>query len=125
MTYILGQIGPAAAPAAPALAKLIADKDERVAQEAVLALANIGPGAKAAVPALIQALRQGENPIPRRGLRLGKDRPGRRRGGAGAVGFAKSPDRKLALASAWALAHDSPRVGRGCGEDAARADGRT
>ena len=62
VAYILGQMGPAAAPATPALAKLIADKDERVALEAAVALANIGPGAKGAVPALIEALEQAENP---------------------------------------------------------------
>ena len=56
VAYILGQMGPAAAPAAPALAKLIADKDERVALEVAVALANIGPGAKGTVPALIEAL---------------------------------------------------------------------
>ncbi len=79
VAYILGQMGPAAAPAAPALAKLIADKDERVALEAAIALAKIGPGAKDAVPALTEALGQAENPeFLRHGLRSGEDRPGRR-----------------------------------------------
>ena len=59
VVYVLGQIGPAAAPATPALAKLIADKDDRVAHEAILALANIGPGAKDAVPALAASARAG------------------------------------------------------------------
>ena len=45
---ILERIGPAAAPATEALAKLSAGKDERVANEATLALANIGPAAKGA-----------------------------------------------------------------------------
>ena len=62
VAYILGKIGPAAAPATDALAKLVADKDDRVAHEAILALANIGPGAKAAVPALTEALQQNDNP---------------------------------------------------------------
>ena len=86
VAYILGKIGPAAAPATDALAKLVADKDDRAANEAILALANIGPGAKAAVPALTEALKQGENPnCPRHCLCLGQDWPGRRRGRAGIV----------------------------------------
>ena len=79
VAYILGQMGPAAAPAVPALAKLIADKDERVALEATLALAKIGPGAKDAVPVLTEALGQArESQFLRHGLRFGEDRPGRR-----------------------------------------------
>ena len=39
-----------------------ATRNDRVAHEAILALAHIGPGAKAAVPALIQALQRSENP---------------------------------------------------------------
>ena len=48
--YILGQIGPAAAPATPALVKLIADKDEDVAYEAMMALAKIGPAPRRRCP---------------------------------------------------------------------------
>jgi HEAT repeat protein len=59
--YILGQIGPAAAAATPALAKLLADPDPNVAIEAAHALAKIGPAAKAAVPALIDAIKQPES----------------------------------------------------------------
>ena len=125
VVYILGQIGPAAAPATPALAKLIADKDERVAHEAVLALANIGPGAKDAVPALIQALQQGENPnCPRHCLCLGKDRPGRRRGRAGAVRFAQESRPASWRWRALGRWSTSARLGGGCGQDAARVDGR-
>ena len=90
VVYVLGKIGPAAAPATPALAKLIADKDDHVAQEAILALANIGPGAKEAVPALAAALEQGgEAECPRYRLCLGEDWPGRRRGPAGLVRSAR------------------------------------
>ncbi len=56
--YTLGRIGPAAAAATDDLAKLVEDKNSRVANEAIIALGNIGPGAKAAVPALIKALDQ-------------------------------------------------------------------
>ncbi len=58
VAYTLGQIGPAAAPAADALAKLVADDDLNVATEAALALGKIGPGAKSAVPALCAALQK-------------------------------------------------------------------
>ena len=54
VAYILGQMGPAAAPATDALAGLIDDSNPRVSSEAVLALAKIGPGAKAAVPLLLK-----------------------------------------------------------------------
>jgi HEAT repeat protein len=59
--YTLGQMGPAAAGATDALAKLVADEDVNLATEAVLALGKIGPTAKDAVPALCEALqRDGE-----------------------------------------------------------------
>lgn len=54
--YTLGQMGPVAAPATGALAKLVADEDLNVATEAILALGKIGPGAKDAVPALCAAI---------------------------------------------------------------------
>lgn len=56
VTYVLGQMGPAAATATDALAKLVADEDLHLATEAALALGKIGPAAKGAVPALIAAL---------------------------------------------------------------------
>jgi HEAT repeat protein len=56
--YTLGQMGPVAAAATDALAKLIADKDVNLATEATLALGKIGPAAKSAVPALCAALQQ-------------------------------------------------------------------
>ena len=56
--YALGRIGPAAAPATEALAKLVDDKSSRVANEAIIALGDIGPGAKEAVPALAKVLDQ-------------------------------------------------------------------
>ena len=58
VAYTLGQMGPAAASAAPALAKLAADEDLNVATEAILALGKIGPAAKSAVPALCAALQK-------------------------------------------------------------------
>jgi HEAT repeat protein len=58
VAYTLGQMGPTAAPAATALAKLAADEDVNLATEAVLALAKMGPAAKIAVPTLCAALQK-------------------------------------------------------------------
>jgi HEAT repeat protein len=60
IAHVLGQIGPQAAPATQALARLLSDPDPNVEIEAAHALANIGPGAKAAVPALVDSLRKPE-----------------------------------------------------------------
>src|SRR4029077_4483617 len=59
-SYILGEIGPAAAPATESLAKFVNDDDFQVATEAIIALSKIGPGAERAVPALLAALQQEE-----------------------------------------------------------------
>ncbi|OHB85184.1 MAG: hypothetical protein A2V98_20435 [Planctomycetes bacterium RBG_16_64_12] len=59
--YALGQMGPTAAAATDALAKLVADENLHVATEAILALGKIGPAAKSAVPALCAAFeKEGE-----------------------------------------------------------------
>ncbi len=52
VAYVLGQIGPAAAPATDALSKLVDDKNGRVAEEAILALAKIGPVRQSGDPGL-------------------------------------------------------------------------
>ena len=58
---VLGEIGPDAAPAVPALVKLArSDKRPEVRREAILALAGIGPKAAPAVPMLIEALGEKE-----------------------------------------------------------------
>lgn len=56
--WVLGEIGPEAKEAVPALSKaLVEDEDAMVRQQAAEALRDIGPAAKEAVPALIQALK--------------------------------------------------------------------
>lgn len=52
----LGNIGPAAAEAVPALIDALKDPDEIVRQKAAQALENIGPAAAEALPALTDAL---------------------------------------------------------------------
>ena len=109
VAYILGQMGPAAAPATPALAELLAGKDDNAALEAAVALANIGPGAKDAVPALIEALRRPDNPNSyAMAYALGKIGPAAASAEPALSDLLKSSDRKLALASAWALVQIEP-----------------
>ena len=57
---ILGEIGPAAKDAAPALAEALKDTERDVRQNAAQSLGYIGPGAKSAAPALIAALQDKE-----------------------------------------------------------------
>ncbi|MHC4506691.1 MAG: HEAT repeat domain-containing protein, partial [Planctomycetota bacterium] len=52
----LGELGPAAKKAVPALARAVADEDESVRAQAAHALGEIGPEAKGAVPALARAV---------------------------------------------------------------------
>ena len=109
VAYILGQIGPAAAPATDALAKLIDDKNPRVSEEAVLALAKIGPGAKAAVPALIKAFQGGEGPNDHGiAFALGKIGPDAAAAEAALTAALGSSDGSLAVVSAWALGQIHP-----------------
>ena len=55
--FVLGQIGPAAKDAVPALSEALKDKEGYVRRAAVSALGRIGPAAKDAVPALMVALK--------------------------------------------------------------------
>ena len=116
--YILGEIGPAAAPATESLAKLLGDKDDRVAHEAVLALSKIGPGAKAAVPELLKLLNApGGAESHAAAYALGKMGPAAAAAAPALAGLLQSPDANLALVGAWALVHVSP----GSAEAAAKA----
>ncbi len=109
VAYILGQIGPAAAPATEELAKLIADKNPRVSEEAVLALAKIGPAAKAAVPALTKAFQGGQGSDDYAiAYALGKIGPDAAAAAAALTAALGSSDSSLAVACAWALGQIQP-----------------
>ena len=109
VVYVLGQIGPDAAPATPALAVLLADKNERVAQDAAIALAKIGPGAKGAVPSLVKALGQADaSNAPTIAYALGKIGPAAAEAEPALSDLLKSPHRNVALASAWAMVQIRP-----------------
>ena len=101
---ILGEIGPAAAPAADALAGLVEDKDPRVADEAVMALAKIGPGASAAVPALLRALQRAEDSSRYAiAYALGRIGPAAAEAKPALEKLLTGEDDTLSLVSAWAL----------------------
>ena len=111
VAYALGRIGPAAAPATGELAKLVEDKNSRVAQEAIIALGQIGPKAKDGVPALTKALDQPEDKDMNFGaiaFALGKI--GRPAASAESALLKKleSKDDNVRLLSAWALAQIEP-----------------
>ena len=109
VAYILGQIGPAAAPATDALAELVADNNPRVSEEAVLALAKIGPGAKAAVPALVKAFQGGEGADDHAIVfALGKIGPDAAAAEAPLTAALASKDGSLGVVSAWALCQIHP-----------------
>lgn len=117
VAYILGQIGPPAAPASEALAKLVADQDSAVATAAVLALAKIGPGAKKAVPELIKAFDPDE-PQAACGIAFALGKIGPEAAAAEPVLQAalSSPHGELPLVSAWALV----QIKSGSAENAAK-----
>jgi HEAT repeat protein len=109
VAYILGQIGPAAAPATEALAKLVADKDINLATEAALALAKIGPAAKSAVPALLAALQKEGTNAHAIILALGNIGPDAAPAEPLLLKAMKSEDGSLAVTAASALTQIHPR----------------
>jgi HEAT repeat protein len=109
VVFVLGEIGPVAAPATPALTKLIADKDDSVAHEAAIALAKIGPEAKAAVPELVKALSAGdESSVPAVAYALGRIGPDAKEAVPALRTVLKGKEAVPAEVSAWALAHIEP-----------------
>ena len=111
VVYALGRIGPAAAGATGELAKLVEDKNSRVAHEAIIALGNIGPGAKDAVPALSKALAQTDDMdlnFAAIAFALGKIGPGAAAAEPGLLTQLQSKDDNVRLLSAWALAQVEP-----------------
>ena len=108
LVYVLGQIGPPAAPATAELAKLIADPSPHVSSEAVLALAKIGPAAKAAVPALIQAFQKDDSDDHAIAYALGRIGPEATAATPALTGGLRGSDQSLAIVSAWALGQIHP-----------------
>lgn len=104
IAHILGQIGPPAAPATDALAKLVSDEDPNVGIEAAHALAKIGPAAKAAVPALIAALDYPESKARHAAAyALGAIGPAAAAAEPALLKVINGTDDSLSLISAWAL----------------------
>lgn len=106
---VLGQIGPAAAPATSLLAQLVDDKDVRVANEAALALAKIGPAASDAVPALAKAIGQPDSPAAHASAyALGRIGPKAVAAEPELLKAVAGKDKLLALLSAWTLTQIQP-----------------
>ena len=114
---VLGQIGPAAAPAAEALAGLLDDKNPLTQKEVAMALAKIGPAAKAAVPALAKAVEQEGAVGYGAAFALGKIGPEAAAAEAVLLKTLESKDESAALIGAWALAQIHPK----CNQCAAKA----
>ncbi len=101
---VLGRIGPAAAPATGALAKLVGDEDPNVSSEAAYALGAIGPDAKAAVPALVAALKQTDGPTAHAAAyALGRIGPSAAAAESALKEVLETRNDSLSLLCAWAL----------------------
>ena len=104
VAHILGQIGPPAAPAVPALVKVLADPDPNVRTAAEFALGKIGPGAKEAVPALVQLVKEPEKSSAHAAVyALGSIGPDAAAAEPALVELIDGLDNSLSLISAWAL----------------------
>ena len=115
VAYILGRIGPAAAPAVPALAKLVHSPNADVQREAIFALAKIGPKAAPAVKSLVQVFQDGQ-PEVRYGAAyaLGEIGPAASAAKPALVAALQDSDSVAAVVSAWALAHIDAKCEAAC-----------
>jgi len=108
--YVLGQLGPKAAPATAALSKLVTDADAHVAAEAALTLGKIGPAAASSVPALLAALDQEDCPNAHAIVfALGQIGPAAGPAVPMLTKLLQGPDQSLAATSAWALVQIQPK----------------
>ena len=104
VAQVLGRIGPPAAPATSALAKLVDDPDPNVAIEAAHALGKIGPGAKAAVPELVDALKHPEGRTAyAAAYALGAIGPDAAAAAPTLLAVVENSDNSLSLVCAWSL----------------------
>ena len=60
---VLGELGPTASPAVPAVAEALSDRNPKIQLAAIRTLGQIGPEAQGATPALIQMLRHDHEPF--------------------------------------------------------------
>lgn len=104
---VAAEIGPDAAPAVPALTKLLDDEQLDIRREAILALAAIGEAAAPAVPALAKSLDCEVNNAPAT-YALGTIGNLPADVQAKIEKNAKSSDAVLATVSAWAIARVNP-----------------
>ena len=109
------------------LAKLVEDKNSRVAHEAIIALGDIGPGAKDAVPALAKALEQPDDRdmnFAAIAFALGKIGPGAASAESALLKQLESKDDNVRLLERLGPGPDRSGLGRRCGEGRACVDRR-
>jgi HEAT repeat protein len=110
---LLGEMGPAAAPAVEALTGLLGDKNPETRKQAAIALAKIGPASKPAVPALIKALEKGleeEGEVATgAAYALGKIGPDAVAAKPALLKIVEGKDDAATLISAWALGQIAPK----------------
>jgi HEAT repeat protein len=115
VAYILGKLGPDAAPAVDALAKYVDDPDEDVRKEVLFALGKIGPAAKGAVPAIVAAMEKHTGSTCY-GLcyALGQIGPEAVAAKPALLKLVDSDDESAALFAAWALTQIEPECSVVC-----------
>ena len=108
---VLGEIGPAAKTAVPALIEMVGDADAKVRYAALTALAKIGPASPEVVPAIVKALQDKDQVVRSAALHsLGEIGSGGRAGEVipTIVKHLKDRDWKMREAAACALAEIGP-----------------
>lgn len=109
IAYILGQIGPEAKEAVPALTGVLASDNPRARREAAMALGKIGAASKPAVPALVKLLADADEKVQAGALfALGHIGPDAIEAKAELTKLLHGDDEFLKLGAAWALAHVDP-----------------
>lgn len=106
-TIVLGEVGPEAAPAIPALTSALQIDEPELRMQALIALGNIGPAAKSAV-ASIQPLLEDDEPAVRYAAAFALGEIGDRAASAALQKSRGAEDPFLALVSTWALARINP-----------------
>ena len=107
---ILGDIGPAAAPAVPNLVQLLDSDESDARRAALLAIAGIGPGASSAADKLLEIL-NGTNEAARPGAAYALARIGAQQATPALKKvLAETDDERLQLATAWALVMLNPEA---------------
>ena len=105
---VLGEVGPAAASSAPALAAVLSSPEPEVRMHALLALAEIGPAASSAVPSILGRLEDQQSAV-RHSAAYALGRIESKQADPALRRTAQSKDPVLRMISRWALASIHPK----------------